>query len=128
MKGDEKIDLKVLVDELLDRLHPSIKKALVSRGIKIYLNMYAGLDCEFERVQNKFKKNKLLSTQLVGNTNVYFKIPREYKYVMQYINPSTSKATDIAVNEERKEGFKQIIENSVNEVLRYRDKLKRGEY
>lgn len=46
VSGDDETDLKELVLELLARLHPpSIKKALASRGIKIYLNLYVGFDC-----------------------------------------------------------------------------------
>ena len=122
------MNVEELVLELRERLHPSIKKALSTRGVKIFLNLYVGYDAEFDRVLGKFNTNEILSSQLAGNTAVYFKIPRKYEYEIEYINPASSKSSRIYTNGNRKNDLKDKIERSINALLNRRDALTREKY
>lgn len=47
---------------------------------------------------------------------------------MVYINPSTSKSSEIKVFDDRKKEFKERIEAGINGLLGLRDEFKRGNY
>jgi hypothetical protein len=126
--GDALEDLNSLIHELQSRLHPSIKKALATRGVKFYLNLYAGFDCEYESTPGVFNSNELISSQLAGNTAIYVKIPKRYKYIMEYINPATSKSSNVSVEGSRKVELKEKVEDSIDSLLKRRDNTKRENY
>ena len=128
LSGDSLIDLKELVKYLQGRLDSSIRKVISSRGVKIYLNLFVGYDSEFVREFGVFRKNRILSSQLAGNTSVCIKIPKKYEYFLEHINPSTSRGTEIRVEGGREEYFKNQVEFCINKQLNSRDDCQRKDY
>ena len=128
LSGDVLIDLKELVKDLQGRLDSSLRKVIASRGVKLYLSLHVGYDSEYVGVYGEFRKNRLLSSQLAGNTNVCIKIPKRYEYYLEHINASTSQGKDIVVEGCREQNFKERVELCINSCLNLRDEYSRKDY
>jgi hypothetical protein len=90
-------------------LDPSIRRNLQKRGIKIIQNIQTGFDTEY--VNKNTMYNKLLSVQLVTNTQTYLIIPKTCDYKQTILNPLTNDVYPIT----RSDGFAyNKIEESIN--------------
>lgn len=116
LSEDEGVDLETLSETLKELLHPSIKSMLTSRGVKITQNLYVAFDTEYQGIG--VRQNELLSIQLAGNVGLYLKIPRQYVYRMQYINPSNAAKSFIVVEGDYQNGVKQLIEASIDHAIK----------
>lgn len=75
LKEDDAADLLTLKGNLLQNLHPIIRKRLQKSGLGFNINTYVGYDTEYELEKESKYKNKALSMQLVLNVRSVIKVP-----------------------------------------------------
>lgn len=85
-----------LKKKLFQMLDPSIRKALMKRGISIIQNINTGFDTEYVNVNAK--TNKLVSIQLAQNISTYMKFPIFKPYDICEVNPLTNENYAIKLN------------------------------
>lgn len=90
------IDVINLKKQLFQKLDPSIRKAIMKRGISIIQNINTGFDTEYVNENSKF--NKLVSVQLAQNIVTYLKFPNIKPYEICEVNPLTNENYAIKLN------------------------------
>jgi hypothetical protein len=77
-ESDLKANLKIKELSLLKRLDPTLRQALLKRGISIIQNIYTGFDTEYKN--KEARRNEMLSCQLAITTKTYLKVPKKRLY------------------------------------------------